>query len=101
MNEALSHLSDLSPGQRGCVTAIDGGLDIRRRLREMGLTVGVEVELVRRAPLGDPIDIRLRGYHMSLRKSEAACVQLAPPAGRIGANGTSLPAETATKAMTP
>lgn len=73
-------LSDLLPGQIGRVSAISGNAEVCCRLREMGLTVGVSVELVRRAPLGDPLDVRVRGYHMSLRKSEAACVQL-----RLGA----------------
>ena len=43
----------------------------------MGLTVGAEFEVVRFAPLGDPIDIKVRGYHLSLRKKEAAGVRIA------------------------
>jgi len=69
-------LSELVPGQAGHVAAIEGVSDIRQRLREMGLTVGSRVEVVRRAPLGDPIDIRVRGYHLSIRSREASCVSL-------------------------
>jgi Fe2+ transport system protein FeoA len=46
----------------------------RQRLLEMGLTVGAQFEVVRYAPMGDPIDIKVRGYHLSLRKNEAAGV---------------------------
>ena len=48
----------------------------RQRLLEMGLTVGTQLEVVRFAPLGDPIDIKVRGYHLSLRKKEASGVQV-------------------------
>lgn len=44
------------------------------RLLEMGILPGIEIELVRYAPLGDPIDLKVRGYHLSIRKSEAALV---------------------------
>lgn len=46
------------------------------RLREMGLLVGSSVTLVRTAPLGDPLELKLRGYHLTLRKSEAAQVMV-------------------------
>lgn len=48
------------------------------RLREMGMLPGTRVTLVRIAPLGDPIEIQVRGYRLSLRKSEASLVELAP-----------------------
>ena len=48
------------------------------RLREMGLLVGTRVTLIRTAPLGDPIEIKLRGYHLTLRKSEADHVLVQP-----------------------
>lgn len=44
----------------------------------MGLTTGVVVELVRFAPMGDPVEVRVRGYHLSLRKSEADLIEIAP-----------------------
>ena len=69
-------LSELGTGHKGRVTGFDLPFDVRARLAEMGLTMGVEVELVRFAPLGDPIDIKVRGYHLSLRKREAAGIRV-------------------------
>ena len=74
-------LNDLPPGRGGAILAIGGAADVRQRLREMGLTVGARVEVIRRAPLGDPLDIKIRGYHLSMRAAEAACV-------RVRAEGT-------------
>ena len=70
-------LDTLEAGQDGRVTAVAGATDIRRRLLEMGLTPGTRIKVVRFAPLGDPMDIEVRGYHLSLRKSEASHVTLA------------------------
>lgn len=50
------------------------------RLREMGLLTGTRVTLVRTAPLGDPLEIKLRGYHLSLRKTEAELIEVVPDA---------------------
>ncbi len=61
-------------GERGIVKAVAGEGRIRRRLFDMGITPGVEVYMRKRAPLGDPIEITLRGYELTLRKSEAACI---------------------------
>ncbi len=58
------------------MTSVLGSGAIRRRLLEMGLTPGIGVELLRRAPLGDPIELRVRGYLLSLRADQAALVQL-------------------------
>lgn len=69
-------LNDLPPGAGGRVTGVLGAPEIRQRLREMGLTTGATVEVVRRAPLGDPMDIKIRGYHLSIRATEAACVRV-------------------------
>lgn len=67
-------LSDLAPGQSGRVQRIDGQPSTRQRLQEMGLVRGTPVHFVRAAPLGDPIEIRVRGYHLSLRRQEAEAV---------------------------
>lgn len=67
-------LSQLAVGRKGRVVRFDLPPDQSGRLAEMGLTKGAVVELVRVAPLGDPIDIKVRGYHLSLRKREAAGV---------------------------
>lgn len=64
-------LSSLTPGSRGVVAEIRVPVEHRGRLLEMGLLVGTPIELVRFAPLGDPVEIRVRGYNLSLRKHEA------------------------------
>lgn len=70
-------LNRLGIGSRGCVVAVGGDADLRRRLLEMGFCNGASVEVVRRAPLGDPIEFRLRGYFLSLRDEQARHVQIA------------------------
>jgi Fe2+ transport system protein FeoA len=70
-------LSQLPIGARAQVLRVEGEPDVRRRLLEMGFCNGVSVEVIRRAPLGDPIEFRLRGYHLSLRKDQARHVQVA------------------------
>jgi len=64
-------LSSLSPGTQAVVAEIRIPPEHRARLLEMGLLVGTPVELVRFAPLGDPVEIKVRGYHLSLRRHEA------------------------------
>jgi Fe2+ transport system protein FeoA len=68
---ATRPLNLIGIGCRGCVVAVMGEADLRRRLLEMGFCNGACVEVVRRAPLGDPIEFRLRGYHLSLRADQA------------------------------
>ena len=67
-------LSQLEIGERGTVAAVRGEGAVRRRLFDMGITPGAEVYLRKKAPLGDPIEISIRGYELTLRKSEAANV---------------------------
>lgn len=71
-------LKELKPGQSGIVTSFVGET-LPSRLLEMGLLPGTHVEVVRFAPLGDPIDLKVRGYHLSIRKHEAEliCVERA------------------------
>jgi len=69
-------LNELPVGQRATVIAVRGEAEVRRRLLEMGFCNGVEVEVLRRAPLGDPIEFRLRGYCLSLRDEQAKCVKV-------------------------
>jgi ferrous iron transport protein A len=71
-------LSALGVGQRGRIAGFTLPDEQRQRLQEMGLTVGTEFELVRFAPLGDPLELKVRGYHLSLRKREAAGVRIVP-----------------------
>ena len=69
-------LSELKIGERGKVTKVNGEGAVRRRLFDMGITPGAEVYLRKQAPLGDPIEIAIRGYELTLRKSEAANVEI-------------------------
>lgn len=69
-------LRELMPGKKGLVTKVTGSGPIRRRLLEMGVVPGSEVEMERYAPLGDPLEIKLKGYHLSLRKDEADMVEI-------------------------
>ena len=77
MNEPIP-LSTLAPGTRGVVTEIRIPPASRGRLLEMGLLVGTPIELVRFAPLGDPVEIKVRGYNLSLRKHEAELILVRP-----------------------
>lgn len=67
-------LSEFTVGERGVVKTVSGEGKIRRRLFDMGVTPGAEVLLRKKAPLGDPIEITIRGYELTLRKTEASCV---------------------------
>lgn len=64
-------LSDLEPGDKGIVTKVIGTGATRRRMLDMGLVKDTEITVVRRAPLGDPVEFLLKGYNLSLRKDEA------------------------------
>jgi ferrous iron transport protein A len=73
-------LSELAVGSSAVVREFPKTGAAFIRLREMGLLVGTRVMLVRTAPLGDPLEIKLRGYHLTLRKSEAEHVLVDPAA---------------------
>lgn len=64
-------LSELKPGEKGIVTRVEGSGAVKRRLLEMGLVKGAEVTMIRKAPLGDPIEFLVKGYNLSLRKVES------------------------------
>jgi Fe2+ transport system protein FeoA len=68
---AEKKLSELKPGEKGIITRISGSGAIKRRLLDMGLVKGTEVTMIRKAPLGDPIEFLLKGYNLSLRKVES------------------------------
>ena len=72
----MKTLRALVPGQRGRVVNLGEKGPARRRLMDMGITPGVDVEVVKVAPLGDPIEVNLRGYELSLRKDEAEHINL-------------------------
>ena len=69
-------LDKFSIGERGIVKIVLGERKIKRRLFDMGITPGTEIYLRKKAPLGDPIEITLRGYELTLRKGEAAHVSM-------------------------
>jgi ferrous iron transport protein A len=69
-------LATLGVGCCGKVVGVEGETELRRRLLEMGLCGGTEIECVRKAPLGDPIEFRVRGYLLSLRGEQAKFVQV-------------------------
>lgn len=72
-----STLKDLAVGDRGQVIGFEeGGRAYRKKLLSMGLTPGIELEVVRVAPMGDPVEIRVRGTSVSLRKGEAETLQV-------------------------
>ena len=74
-------LTSLSLGASATVTQINVSAAGRSRLMEMGLLVGTRVELVRFAPLGDPVEIKVRGYHLTLRKHEAEQILVSSEGG--------------------
>lgn len=73
---AIKMLSDFAVGESGKIKSVSGEGRVRRRLFDMGVTPGAELTMRKKAPLGDPIEITIRGYELTLRKSEAACVEV-------------------------
>ena len=69
-------LDQLRPKECGVIAALHGEGSLQQRMLEMGVTDGTPIEVLRFAPLGDPMEIFVRGFHLSLRKSEAAFVEM-------------------------
>ncbi|MBP6004879.1 MAG: ferrous iron transport protein A [Pyrinomonadaceae bacterium] len=69
-------LTDLPIGSEARVTAVNGNSSITRRLMEMGVVPGVDVRVIKAAPFGDPIEVRLRGYSLAMRRSEADAIEV-------------------------
>lgn len=85
----VTTLDKLAPGESGRIVRICGRGPVRRRLVDMGFTRGAKIEVVKLSPLGDPVEYRLRGYHLSLRKSEASTIEVelieeSPPRRKVG-----------------
>lgn len=80
MPEATVPLSSLAVGAKATIADIQVPAGGRGRLMEMGLLAGTTVELVRFAPLGDPVELKVRGYHLTLRRHEADLVRVHPKA---------------------
>ena len=73
---SLKSLSEVCPREKGKIVRVGGQGTIRRRLMDMGLVAGSDFEVERVAPLGDPVEIKIKGYHLTLRKGEAANIQV-------------------------
>lgn len=69
-------LDELKPGAKGRITAVGGEGELRLRLLDMGLIPRTEVTLMKVAPMGDPIEIRVRGYELTLRVSDAKNIEV-------------------------
>ncbi len=76
MTEKILTSRDLKKGMRARVAYLEEGQELCGRLLEMGLIPGTEFSVVKVAPLGDPIEIDLRGYRLCLRRSETSCLRL-------------------------
>ena len=76
--EAHATLDKVEPGRQARVLLVKGGGQVKKRITEMGITKGVVLTVERVAPMGDPMDIKLRGYRLSLRKEEAGRIVIEP-----------------------
>ena len=72
----MQTLKETKPGATVRVMKIGGGGPVKRRIMEMGITKGVEIYVRKVAPLGDPVEITIRGYELSLRKADAELVEV-------------------------
>lgn len=72
-----SFLTDVPVGTNVRVVSVNGATRISRRLMEMGVIPGVELSVVKTAPFGDPMEIRVRGYSLAMRRNEAAAIEVA------------------------
>ena len=71
-----TRLRDLEAGEKGAVIRVGGSGALRRRIMDMGIVRGAGIEMVRNAPLGDPVEFLLKGYNLTLRREEAENVWL-------------------------
>ena len=69
-------LSELAPGERARVAALSGDADAARRLMDLGMIRGTAVEVIRAAPFGDPLEVRVRGFMLTLRRAEAEHIEV-------------------------
>lgn len=70
------NLTNLPIGVRAKVVSVNGNNQITKRLMEMGVVPGVSLRVVKSAPFGDPLEIRVRGYHLAMRKNEADTIEV-------------------------
>ncbi len=76
-NAQQIRLDELQVGDRARIVRVDAKGAIRRRLLEMGFVRGEQLKVERLAPLGDPMELVIKGYHLSLRREEGACILVA------------------------
>lgn len=76
--EETMTLNDVAVGDSCTVAKLNETGEMRRRIMDMGITKGTHLTVTKSAPLGDPIDITVRGYHLSLRRSDAAHIEVVP-----------------------
>ena len=72
----MNTLRDIKIGGSARVVKVHGEGAVRRRIMDMGITRGVEIKIIKTAPLGDPLEITVRGYELSLRKADAAMIEV-------------------------
>ncbi|MDY7030999.1 MAG: ferrous iron transport protein A [Thermodesulfobacteriota bacterium] len=75
MNDVVQ-LSELEIGEKGKVIKVNGKGEINRRIRDMGIVPGTLLEVETKATLGDPIEIKVKGYHLTLRRKEASDIDI-------------------------
>jgi len=79
IDPGIARLSDYKPGETGTVIQVCGSPDFRLRLLEMGFVKGSQVKVIKYAPLTDPMELVIKGYHLTLRRDEAADVLMDQP----------------------
>ena len=72
----MKTLKDIKVGNSATVTKLNGQGAVRRRIMDMGITKGVKIDVCKVAPLGDPLEIKVRGYQLSLRKADAEMIEV-------------------------
>ncbi|MDY5626903.1 MAG: ferrous iron transport protein A [Clostridia bacterium] len=72
----MQTLKDVKIGNKVKVVKLNGGGAVKRRIMDMGITKGVDIQIRKVAPLGDPIEITVRGYELSIRKADAEMIEI-------------------------
>jgi ferrous iron transport protein A len=76
-------LTNLTIGEKATVVSVNGNNAVTKRLMEMGVVPGISVRVIKSAPFGDPLEIRVRGYHLAMRKSEADAIEVQSPKSKV------------------
>lgn len=73
---AQKTLAELAPGESGVIVSVAGNGNVQHRLVDMGVVRGTRVTMVKSAPLGDPLEVKVKGFNLSLRRAEAAIITI-------------------------